>query len=60
MMLATGVNVALAVDSEGINDDDDTFQEMRLALLLHRLPGPGKVLTNGTCCPWRRSMAQRR
>jgi 5-methylthioadenosine/S-adenosylhomocysteine deaminase len=42
VMLETGVNVALAVDSEGINDDDDTFQEMRLALLLHRLPGPGK------------------
>jgi cytosine/adenosine deaminase-related metal-dependent hydrolase len=38
-MLERGVNVALAVDSEGINEDDDTFQEMRLASLLHRIPG---------------------
>lgn len=39
LMLAKGVNVALSVDSEGINDDDDTFQEMRLAMMLHRYPG---------------------
>ncbi len=39
LMLERGVNVALSVDSEGINDDDDTFQEMRLAMLLHRTPG---------------------
>ncbi len=39
LMLEKGVNVALSVDSEGINDDDDTFQEMRLAMLLHRTPG---------------------
>jgi len=42
-MLELGLNVGLAVDSEGINDDDDTFQEMRLASLLHRIPGPGKT-----------------
>jgi 5-methylthioadenosine/S-adenosylhomocysteine deaminase len=42
VMLGSGVHVALAVDSEGINDDDDTFQEMRLALLLHRIPSSGK------------------
>jgi 5-methylthioadenosine/S-adenosylhomocysteine deaminase len=42
VMLERGVNVALAVDSSGINEDDDTFQEMRMALLLHRIPGPGK------------------
>jgi cytosine/adenosine deaminase-related metal-dependent hydrolase len=41
-MLELGMNVALAVDSQGINDDDDTFQEMRLANLLHQLPGPGR------------------
>lgn len=41
MMLAKGVNVALSVDSEGVNDDDDTFQEMRLAMMLHRRPGLG-------------------
>jgi cytosine/adenosine deaminase-related metal-dependent hydrolase len=39
LMLAKGVNVALAPDSEGINDDDDMFQEMRLAMMLHRQPG---------------------
>jgi 5-methylthioadenosine/S-adenosylhomocysteine deaminase len=41
-MLEKGIQVALAVDSEGMNDDDDTFLEMRLALLLHRLPGAGR------------------
>jgi cytosine/adenosine deaminase-related metal-dependent hydrolase len=40
-MLELGMNVSLAVDSEGINDDDDVFQEIRLASLLHNLPGPG-------------------
>ena len=40
-MLAKGVNVALGVDCEGINDDDDTFQEMRLAMMLHRQAGHG-------------------
>lgn len=34
-----GVNIALCVDSEGINENDDMFQEMRLAMVLHRLPG---------------------
>jgi 5-methylthioadenosine/S-adenosylhomocysteine deaminase len=38
LMRRNGVNVALAVDTEGINDDDDTLQEMRLASLLHRVP----------------------
>lgn len=41
LMLAKGVNVALGVDCEGINDDDDTFQEMRLAMMLHRQVGHG-------------------
>ena len=38
LLMEKGVNVALSVDSEGINDDDDTYQEMRMALLLHRQP----------------------
>ena len=38
LMLDKGVNVALSVDSEGINDDEDMFQEMRLAMLLSRRP----------------------
>ena len=38
-MRKMGVNVALCVDSEGINENDDMFQEMRLAMILHRLPG---------------------
>jgi cytosine/adenosine deaminase-related metal-dependent hydrolase len=38
LMLEKGVNVALSPDSEGINDDEDMFQEMRLAMLLSRRP----------------------
>jgi len=38
-MLGQGVPVALGTDSTGINDDDDMFQEMGLALRLHRPPG---------------------
>ncbi len=38
LMLEKGVNVALAPDSEGINDDEDMFQEMRLAMMLSRQP----------------------
>jgi cytosine/adenosine deaminase-related metal-dependent hydrolase len=38
-MLANGVNVAIGTDSMAINDDDDLFQEMRLASKLHRQPG---------------------
>jgi cytosine/adenosine deaminase-related metal-dependent hydrolase len=37
--LAAGVRVALGLDEAGINDDRDMFQEMRLALRLHRVPG---------------------
>jgi 5-methylthioadenosine/S-adenosylhomocysteine deaminase len=45
VMLERGVNVALGVDSESINDNDDTFQEMRLAMMLHRQPGrPGRTI----------------
>ena len=39
VMLHQGVPLALGTDSTGINDDDDMFQEMGLALRLHRPPG---------------------
>jgi 5-methylthioadenosine/S-adenosylhomocysteine deaminase len=35
-MLRHGVNVALGLDSQTLNDDGDMLQEMRLAALLHR------------------------
>jgi cytosine/adenosine deaminase-related metal-dependent hydrolase len=38
-LLAAGVRVALGSDEAGINDDKDLFQEMRLVLKLHRVPG---------------------
>jgi len=38
-LLVSGVRVALGLDEAGINDDRDMFQEMRLALRLHRVPG---------------------
>ncbi|MDA1097210.1 MAG: amidohydrolase family protein [Chloroflexi bacterium] len=40
-LLASGVTVALGTDSNGLNDDDDLFQEMALAMRLHRPPGMG-------------------
>lgn len=36
-----GVVTALGIDEAGINDDRDIWQEMRLALKLHRVPGIG-------------------
>lgn len=38
-MLRNGVLVALGTDGTSMNDEDDLFDEMRLALRLHRLPG---------------------
>ena len=38
-LLAPGIRVALGSDEAGINDDKDLFQEMRLVLKLHRVPG---------------------
>ncbi len=38
-MLERGVNVALGLDSNTLNDHGDMLQEMRLAANLHRLPG---------------------
>jgi cytosine/adenosine deaminase-related metal-dependent hydrolase len=36
---ARGIRVGLGLDEAGINDDRDMFQEMRLVLRLHRVPG---------------------
>ena len=38
---ARGVRTGMGMDGLALNDDDDMFQEMRLALRLHRLPGLG-------------------
>ena len=38
-ILAAGVRVAMGSDEAGINDDKDLFQEMRMVLKLHRVPG---------------------
>jgi len=38
-LMQAGIKIALGSDEAGINDDKDMFQEMRLALKLHRVPG---------------------
>jgi len=38
-LLQAGIKVALGSDEAGLNDDKDLFQEMRLVLKLHRVPG---------------------
>ena len=38
-ILAAGIKVAIGSDEAGLNDDKDLFQEMRLVLKLHRIPG---------------------
>ena len=37
-MFEEGINVALGMDSWGMNSDDDILSEFRLAAMLHRLP----------------------
>ena len=37
-MLRAGVRVGLGLDGQGINDNDDFLQEMKLCYLLHRIP----------------------
>jgi cytosine/adenosine deaminase-related metal-dependent hydrolase len=37
-LLRAGVTVGLGLDGRGLDDDDDMFREMRLALQLHRGP----------------------
>ena len=39
-----GVHVGLGLDEAGINDDRDMFQEMRLVLRIHRVPGMDDVV----------------
>ena len=38
-LLGSGVRVAIGSDESALNDDKDLFQEMRLVLKLHRVPG---------------------
>jgi cytosine/adenosine deaminase-related metal-dependent hydrolase len=38
-MIRAGVRVAMGMDDKSLNDDDDPFQELRLASVLHRVPG---------------------
>jgi len=47
-MLAEGVNVALGLDSMGINEDADMFQEMRLAHRVHGDLDPKRILAMAT------------
>ena len=42
-LLQKGIRVAIGSDEAGINDDKDLFQEMRLVLKLHRVPGVENV-----------------
>jgi cytosine/adenosine deaminase-related metal-dependent hydrolase len=37
-MIEAGVRVGLGLDGQGINDNDDFIQEMKLCSLLHRIP----------------------
>lgn len=43
-LLARRIPIALGLDEAGINDDRDMFQEMRMALRLHRIPGLDDVV----------------
>ena len=45
-MKEKGVNVGIGTDGDGINDDDDMIQEMRLVSKLHRLPRPTSPWVN--------------
>ena len=38
-LLENGVTVALGIDEAGLNDDNDSLQEMRMAQKIHREPG---------------------
>ncbi|HEX7127656.1 MAG TPA: amidohydrolase family protein [Thermodesulfobacteriota bacterium] len=40
-LLAAGVTVAIGLDANGLDDDDDLLREMRVALRLHRTPHLG-------------------
>ena len=62
-LLESGIKIALGSDEAGINDDKDMFQEMRLVLKIHRVPGIDNVpptayqvfemaTSNGTYASW--------
>ena len=38
-LLEKGIRIAIGSDEAGLNDDKDLFQEMRLVLKIHRVPG---------------------
>ena len=40
---SSGIRVAMGSDEAGLNDDKDLFQEMRLVLKIHRVPGVENV-----------------
>ena len=42
-LLESGIRIALGTDEAGINDDKDMFQEMRLVLKIHQVPGVENV-----------------
>ena len=42
-LLSGGIRVAIGSDEAGLNDDKDLFQEMRLVLKIHRVPGVDNV-----------------
>ena len=42
-LLEAGIKVAIGSDEAGINDDKDLFQEMRMVLKLHRVPGVDNI-----------------
>ena len=42
-LLQKGIKVGMGSDEAGLNDDKDMFQEMRLALRLHYIPGIDNV-----------------
>ena len=42
-LLKKGIRIAIGSDEAGLNDDKDLFQEMRLVLKIHRVPGVENV-----------------
>jgi 5-methylthioadenosine/S-adenosylhomocysteine deaminase len=44
-MRAAGINVAFGIDSLGMSDDEDIFEDMRLAYLVQNVSADGPVLS---------------
>ena len=60
-LLQKGIRIAIGSDESGINEDKDLFQEMRLVLKLHRVPGVENVPpTSHQVFRWRRRTGPRR